>query len=221
MKYKLLIFIIPVLISCEFSNKKDSFSGENYRKIGSEIITLKKDGANGLKEGSKAHKLNSKGIDLGLKENYLEAEILLKEALQEEPNNPTILNNIGLTFFHRGIYNTAIKHFNQSLKFSDSTSIMAATNLGLTYYHQMDYARALKIMNYSLSKQNGDNVEKLIVRLNRIMVNVELEDCDEIIKDRKAIEYLRYNNELGDYATYIEQVDEQITKLCTTSVKRK
>ncbi|MDX1470404.1 MAG: hypothetical protein R3213_02815 [Flavobacteriaceae bacterium] len=218
MKYKILIFIIPVLISCEFSNEKDSFSGENYKKIGNNIITFKEDDINGFKEGSKAHVLNSKGIDLGLEENYQEAEIVLKEALLEEPNNPTILNNIGLTYFYRGIYNTAIKYFNLSLKFSDSTSIMAATNLGLTYYHQMDYARALEIMNYSLSKQNGDNVEKLTVRLNRIMVNVELEDCDEIIKDLKAIEYLRNNNELGDYATYIGEVDGQLTKLCTTSV---
>ena len=220
MKYKILIFLIPILISCEFSNKKDNISGENYKKVGNNIITSKEETAYGIKEDSKAQVLNSKGIDLGLQEKYQEAEIVLKKALLEAPNNPTILNNIGLTYFNRGIYNTAIKYFNQSLKFSDSSSIMAATNLGLTYYNQMDYARALEIMNYSLSKQNGDNVEKLTVRLNRIMVNVELEDCDEINKDLKAIEYLRKNNELGDYAAYIDKVDSKITKLCTTTVHR-
>ena len=220
MKYKFLIIIIPLLISCELSNKKNSLSEENYEKVGSDIITSKKDETFGLKEGSKAHILNRKGIDLGLSENYKEAESILKKALIEEPGNPNILNNIGLTYYHRGIYNTAINYFNQSLKFSDSTSVMAAINLGLTYYHQMDYARALEIMDYSLSKQDCDNVEKLSIRLNRIKVNVELEDCDEILKDLKAIEYLRKNNELGDYAVYIDEVDDQLTKLCTTTVNR-
>ncbi|TQI71249.1 Flp pilus assembly protein TadD [Gramella sp. Hel_I_59] len=220
MKYKLLIIIFPLFLGCEFSNNKNSFSGENYQKSGNDIISFKKDNEFGFKEGSKVQKLNSKGVDLGIKKKYQEAEKVLKKALLEEPKNPIILNNIGLTYYNRGIYNTAIKYFNQSLMFSDSTSIMAATNLGLTYYDQMDYARALEIMNFSLSKQNGDNVEKLTVRLNRIMVNIELEDCDEIFADRKAIEYLRHNNELGDYAAYLEEVDEQLFKLCTTTVHR-
>ena len=132
-----------------------------------------------------------------------------------------LLNNIGLTYYSRGIYNTAIDYFSQALKISDSTSVMAATNLGLTYYQQMDYARAMKIMNFTLTKQKTDNAEKLLVRLNRLMVNLELEDCQEIKADRALIEYLRFNNEAGDYPNQIEEFDNQIAKLCTTSVHRK
>lgn len=222
MKYKyLIIIIIPFFFSCEFSIKKEKSSEKKYRKIKNELISIKKDDPFGLKEGSKAYDLNSKGIKLGINQKYEEAEKIFKKALLEEPSNPMLLNNIGLTYYSRGIYNTAIDYFSQALKISDSTSVMAATNLGLTYYQQMDYARAMKIMNFTLTKQKTDNAEKLLVRLNRLMVNLELEDCQEIKADRALIEYLRFNNEAGDYPNQIEEFDNQIAKLCTTSVHRK
>jgi hypothetical protein len=100
-------------------------------------------------------------------------------------------------------------------------NLMAATNLGLTYYHQMDYNRALKVLNFSISKLDNDNTLMYVARLNRLMVNIELKDCQEIAKDRKAIQYLRYNNQVGDYSERIKEFDSQIAKLCTTSVKHK
>jgi len=170
MKHKYLFIIIPLFISCEFSTKNyESNSDKKYQKIGTEVVDSGIGDTLALKKGSKAHKLNTKGIKLGIKHEYIEAEKIFNKALLEHPNNPTILNNIGLTFYHRGIYNTAIKYFNQALAISDSTSVMSASNLGLTYYHQMDYARALNIMDFSLSEQKLDNTEELLVRLNRLI----------------------------------------------------
>lgn len=220
MKKKYLIILIPIILSCDFSGKKKNYEVVKYPKVGSEVIDNKV-GKFGLKEGSKAEILNSKGVDLGMDHKYLEAENIFKKALLEKPNNPIILNNIGLTYYYRGIYNTAIAYFKKALKQSDSTSVMATINLGLTYYHQMDYGRAMKIMNFTLSKQNPDNTEKLLVRLNRLMVNIELEDCNEITTDRQAIEYLRFHNEVGDYPGQIEKFDKQIAKLCPTAVHPK
>lgn len=199
------------LISCNFSTSSDKkYNDEKeYEKFGLDIISK-----NEYFASQKAKNLSKKGVNLGLEGKYEEAEKILKKALKEEPNNPVILNNIGLTYYKRGVYNEAIKFYKHALKVSDSTSLMAAMNLGLTYYEQMDYARALNIMNFTLEKSKNDNTRKLITLLHRLMVNIELEDCNEINKDRKMVEYLRYNNQLGDFKERIDRIDQEVGKLC-------
>ncbi len=208
MKLSYFAFLIVLLSSCNFSNESNN-EEKQYEIYGDDIVSL-----NEYFASKNASKLSRKGVDLGLKKKYDEAEKVFRKALDEEPNNPIILNNIGLTFYNRGIYNEAIKYFTRALKVSDSTSLLAATNLGLTYYEQMDYARALKIMSFTLNQSKNDNTRKLIVRIHRVMVNIELENCNEIEKDRKVIEYLRYNNQLGDFKEKIEQLDIIVKKLC-------
>lgn len=217
MSGKYIVFLVPFLLSCQFSVNDDQTNKEKkYRKVESEVV-----GSNTVIQSSKAHKLSRKGVQLSLEGKYEEAEEVFRKALAEEPDHPTLLSNIGLTYYQRDLLNPAIEYFNRALEVSDSTNIMAATNLGLTYYHQMDYGRALEIMDYTLSRPDIDNTEKFIVRLNRLMVDIELENCEEIEKDREAIEYLRKNNKVGDYKEIISEFDEQITELCTTSVNKK
>jgi tetratricopeptide (TPR) repeat protein len=215
MKNKILILSFLILNSCNFASKSERQSDEKlYERQGEEdIVSL-----NEYFATDEASQLSRKGVDLGLEGKYEIAEKMFLKALKIEPKNPIILNNIGLTYFERGEYNKAIKYYNKSLTASDSTSLLAATNLGLTYYHQMDYARALKILNYTLENSQTDKTRQFVVRLHRLMVNIELEDCKEIKQDREAIEKLRYNNQVGDYKTKISQFDKRISKLCTTTV---
>lgn len=208
--------------NCKYSTQDSIVESDSidttkaYKRIDDDIVLY-----NEVFESDKANQLNRKGINLGIEGDNEKAEIILKEALKEEPNNPTILNNLGLTHFNRGEYNKAIAYYTQSLKVSDSTNLLAAMNLGLTYYEQMDYARALKIIDFTIKKSENDNTTKFIVYIHRLMVNLELEDCSEIQNDRKTIQKLRHNNEVGDFTEKIEMIDKMISKLCTTSVAGK
>ena len=211
MKYIISVLVLIFLCGCNFSDKQNSKKDKKiYERKGEDDIIS----TNEFFASENANKLSREGVSLGLEGKYEEAEKIFEKALKAEPNNPVILNNIGLTYYNRGIYNEAIKYYNHSLEVSDSTSLMAAVNLGLTYYQQMDYTRALKIMNFTLQKSENDNTINLTTRLHRLMVNIELENCDEIEKDRKAIEYLRYNNQVGDFKEKIAQIDKEVNKLC-------
>ena len=214
---KIIYLILILLSSCNFSYTSNEKSDEKiYERKGEEDIVS----INEFFASDQASQLSRKGVDFSLEGDYKKAEEVLLEALEKEPDNPVILNNLGLTFYKRGHYNVAIKYYNQALKVSDSTSLMAATNLGLTYYQQMDYARALNILNYTLQRSQEDKTRQFIVRLHRLMVNIELEDCLEILKDRKIIETLRYDNQIGDYKKKINKLDNRISKLCTTTAHR-
>ncbi len=216
MNVKWFFPFLLLLFSCNFSADTDRKSDKQkeYEKFGYDVVTN-----NEFFASQKAENLTKKGVDLGLEGKYEEAEKIFQKALKEEPENPVILNNIGLSLYNRELFNEAIVFYEKALEVSDSTSLMAASNLGLTYYQQMDYGRALKILNFVLEKSKNDNSAKLIARLHRLLVNIELEDCNEIRKDRKAIENLRYNNQLGDFTEEIEQLDKEIKELCTTLYK--
>ena len=210
MKNIIYVLVLTFLCGCNFSerfNAKETIY--ELKNEGNDIVST-----NEFFASDNANNLTKKGVSLGLEGKNEEAEKYFREALQREPDNPVILNNLGLTYSNRGIYNEAIKYFKLALQKSNFKSLMAAANLGLTYYQQMDYARALKVMDFTLNNAGNDNTMKLTTRIHRIMVNLELEDCKEIEKDRKAVEYLRYNNSAGDLKHKIAELDKEINKLC-------
>ena len=206
--------LLLLLVSCNLStsNNDKSDQQKEYKRFGYDIVS-----ENEFFASQKAEKLSREGVDLGLEGKYEEAERIFQKALKVEPRNPVILNNIGLTLYHRELLNEAIVYFKKALEVSDSTSIMAASNLGLTYYQQMDYARSLKILDFALEKSENDKSAKLIARLHRLLVNIELKDCDQIREDRIAIEKLRYDNPIGDFKEKLRQLDKKIEELCATT----
>jgi len=53
-----------------------------------------------------------------------------------EPDNPTILSNLGLNRHLAKDYQKAIALYQKAYQISDATYHMAAINLGLTYYYK-------------------------------------------------------------------------------------
>ena len=90
-KFNLFIILFLVLISCK--NEKKSHGNNSNLKNDKGNIDLYI--GNEKFESKEADKFNSEGIEFVKKSEYKKAEIMFLKALENEPNNPTILNNLG------------------------------------------------------------------------------------------------------------------------------
>lgn len=82
------------------------------------------------------------------KANYAEALKLFKDALEEDKNNPHILNNIGLCNIYLEDYNNAERAFLEALAI-DNKIVQIYINLADLYYRQHEMLKAIEIL------QNG------------------------------------------------------------------
>ena len=76
-------------------------------------------------------------------ENFSEAERFLNVAKQMEPNNPDVLNNLGLLALAKGDFSLSEYYFNEAINFG---SREAEDNLPILYLKHGDYEKALDLL---------------------------------------------------------------------------
>ena len=103
-------------------------------------------------ETKKSEKFNSEGVELAKKNEFNKAEIKFLKALKIEPNNPTILNNLGNIKKFKNEYEESINYYEKSLIVSDSLYFNSALNLGIVFYKIKNYNKSLKLLEYVISK---------------------------------------------------------------------
>ncbi|MBQ0788579.1 MAG: tetratricopeptide repeat protein, partial [Oceanihabitans sp.] len=164
--FKLLFFFLLIIF---FSRCKDARQNPNN-------IPPSKT-ANGFSfETQEAENINDDAIEFSKKGKYKKAEQTFLRALQIEPNNVTILSNLGLNLSLVGDYYGAINYYQKSYKLSDSTHHIAAINLGLAYYNIESYKKGVDITTFVI--HNATNKPFLAsAYVNRAFNYIKMNNC--------------------------------------------
>lgn len=112
---------MTIMTSCASSKKKDG------------MITMSK----------KARLYYDQGTQELADKEYTVALNHLQLAIQNEPNNTHILNNLGMAYYFKGATGTAIKYLTKSLKV-DNKNTPARMNLATIYMKNKQYEKAEK-----------------------------------------------------------------------------
>ena len=188
MKFNLFIILFLVLTSCK--NEKKSEGNNNLKKDKGNIDLYI---ANEKFESKEADKFNSEGIELGKRSEYKKAEIMFLKALENEPNNPTILNNLGNVKKFQNEYAESIKYYEKSLLASDSLYLNSALNIGIVTYKIKNYDKSLKLLEYVISESNNLKLIE-IAYYNLVLVHLAQNECDKAKTELKKSEQILENN---------------------------
>lgn len=129
-------------------------------------------------KNQRASELNIEGMNFIKNGEYLNAEKKFIEALKQEPDNPTILNNLGNLTKNFGDSTKALEFYKKSIILSDSTYFNALYNLGLTYCNMNRFRESEEVLKYILKNFNNENQ---LSATNFVLTNVylALEDCNK------------------------------------------
>jgi tetratricopeptide (TPR) repeat protein len=185
MKFYLFVILFSALISCKSEN--NSKEKDNLESNIDLYITGEKF------ETKKADKLNLEGIELSKKSEYKKAEIMFLKALENEPNNPTILNNLGNVKKFQNEYEESIKYYEKSLLASDSLYLNSALNIGIVTYKIKNYDKSLKLLEYVISESTNLKLIE-IAYYNLVLVHLALNECDKAKTELKNSEQILENN---------------------------
>lgn len=192
MKLKHLVFLLFIVSSCKEKeypkNSSISISGQKFENV-------------------KAQELNDLGIEKAKDEKYDSAEKLFFEALKIEPENPTILSNIGLCYQSKEMYGKAIEYLEKSLVVSDSTYLISGVNLGNLYYQNEDYGKGINILNFVI-ENTDDNGLLIIAHINRGFNYYGKQDCKKAKSDLKFAKSLSSNHK--DVKFQIDRLESRI-----------
>lgn len=159
----------------------------------------------------KSDSLNAMGLKAARNGDIDRARTYFQQALKIEPNNPSIINNIGLLQFNIGNLDSAAYYCELSLLQSDSTYINAASNLGLIYFRRQDYDKCITIAEY-IEHNSHDGFLIGIAKLNQAMALNEQSRCLEA-----RVAFQKANSLLLDHDGTRKQVQavEQAVSNCT------
>lgn len=94
-------------------------------------------------KGATAAELEKRGDELRAQKAYLDALDYFHAALAKSPDNPQVMNKIGIVEIFLQRYHEATKNFEQALK-KDRKFAEAYNNLGVVDYERKKYSAALK-----------------------------------------------------------------------------
>jgi tetratricopeptide (TPR) repeat protein len=188
MKFYLFVILFSILTSCKSEN--NSKEKENLKSNKGNIDLY----ISGEKfETKKADKLNSEGIEFSKKSEHKKAEKIFLNALKIEPNNPTILNNLGNVKKAQNDYIESIKYYEKSLLVSDSLYLKSALNIGIVSYKTENYNKSLKLLKYVISKSNNLKLTE-IAYYNLVLVYIKQNKCEKAKTELKKAEKIFENN---------------------------
>jgi tetratricopeptide (TPR) repeat protein len=188
MKFNLFVILFLLLISCKTEKKseentiikRDNKNIDLY--IGNEKFESKESG-----------KLNLEGVELAKKSEFKKAEIKLLKALGNEPNNPTILNNLGNVKKYQNEYEESIIYYEKSLLASDSLYLNSALNIGIVTYKIKNYDKSLKLLEYVISESNNLKLIE-IAYYNLVLIHLAQNECNKAKTELKKSEQILENN---------------------------
>ena len=168
MTRKFLYFLIIIFVACKSEKKSED---KNSLTLSTENF-----------ETEKAEELNEIGIEKAKSGNYDSAEKLFLEALDLEPQNPTIITNLGLNQQVQNNYDKAMKYYEKALFVSDSTYHIASVNLGKLYYQTKKYEKGIKILTFVINKSRNEKTIS-VAHFNRIYSEIALGKCKKASDD--------------------------------------
>ena len=193
-----IIFIC--FFGCFFSCKKDHNPSEAH----AHQITITSDW---IIKSDEALDWNSKGIELSKSGDYIQARKMFLKANSIEPNNPVILNNLGLNRSSVKEFDQAIEFFKKAYIKSDSTYHLAGVNLSLTYYRKGDYNNGIKTSNHII-RNATDKSLLAMARVHRAFNFAGNKECDKAKADLK---YFRINfSSIPNAEEHIEDIEYKI-----------
>lgn len=183
MRKYLVLALVLSLVGCNDSKPENRIilSGLYFESKEAEAIT---------KEGVR---LSTSGdVEAGLEKYF--------EALEIEPNNTTILGNIGLSKMILLEYRSAEDYFQKALILSDSTDAIAAINMGLMYYELEKYDKGIAILDHIIEVEDDPLALEAAI-INRLFNLIENGDCERAIRDLNYV-----NQHLEEYPNSVPNI---------------
>ena len=173
-KYGCIVFLLIIACACLDAGSKSSRHDRSITIPGSVFETRE------------AEEFNDEGIAQSKKGKFETGKQLFLKALKIEPNNPTVLANLGLNRYMVYDYKNAIDHYQKSYEMSDSTYHIAAVNMGLTYYYDKQFEKGIEITTYVI-----DNAEDEFIlttaRVHRGLNYFGKQECNNLNMDIQFI----------------------------------
>jgi tetratricopeptide (TPR) repeat protein len=149
-------------------------------------------------------KLNNIGIQHIKKNEYKKAEQYFIKAYRLEPQNPTVLNNLGNVYQEIGTHKMALEYYEEALRNSDSTYLKAASNMGGSYRSRKEFDKSEQILNYVISRTENE-FEKTVAKYTLVKVYNDQSKCEKARELYLKIEpYLDKYSELKENREKIE-----------------
>jgi len=163
----------------------------------------------------KAEALNDKAVDYGKKGFSEKANEILLEALKIEPDNATILSNLGLVNSHLKNHDKSILYYQQSLIISDSTYLSAGTNLSLEYYNIGEYQKGIEIADFVL-KNTQNKYEEIGARIHKSFSLISKSECEKAKIELKIIK--SYLNKIDNLDFQVEIIENKLKNCVQQSI---
>lgn len=157
-------------------------------------------------ESPVANKLNSSALDDLKSGNLLKAKKLFLKALKIEPNNPVLLNNIGLVERDLGNINASIEYFKKSFSASEYSYIQAVANLAMTFYQIENYKEAIATAQFVLDR----NPNKITYMSTLLTLSLSYAESGECSLAEAALQELKQKIEHDEFKLQIEQLEVKI-----------
>lgn len=202
LKIALLFIFLLSFTNCEkIVEKKKDVNSKQHKTISGSYF-----------ENEEANILNSKGVEFSREGYFRKGREAFLEANKLEPNNPTILSNLGLNSFMLRNYDIAIEYYQRAYEISDSTYHVAAINLGVTYYYKEEFDKGIEITDYVIN--NTDDVSVLSsAYVHRALNYIGKDECKNAKSDLKYIKNHYGKVENMDY--HIKDLTDKL-KACIT-----
>ena len=200
MSAKYLFLLVLIVTACKenpYSEKNSSISisGQKFEK-------------------QEALELNNLGVKKAKEGDHYSAKDKFFKALELEPNNPTILSNIGLYYQNQEMNKKAIEYHQKALLVSDSTYLISGVNLGHVYYQVGQYSKAIDILDFVI-KEGKEKRLLITAHINRGFNYVRNGEC---IKAKSDLNYAKINKPEDDKMIFqINRLEQKINQMCTTA----
>src|SRR5690554_4451528 len=199
MRFFILLLLMFVIYGCD--KPKTSQNGEKFEIIKGDKKLDIFSGVYSFKN-KEANRLNEEGLTFIRKDDYDKAEIKFIEAYRLEPDNSTILNNLGNIYQKKGTHRMAMEYYTESYNLSDSTYFPAAFNIGITYNYMGEYDKSLRVLEYIIS-QTKNKEKQTIVKYEIANVMIKQNKCSEA----KSL-YESIKDDLNNYPEYKDDTDK-------------
>ncbi|ULC58597.1 hypothetical protein MBM09_11775 [Flaviramulus sp. BrNp1-15] len=196
-KHYLILPFFLLVISCLNNKSSDETIEVNFSQK-----TIK----NQIFKNPEANKTNSIAVEFAKKGENIKAENIFHEALEIEPDNYTIMSNIGLNSLALKKYDKSIEFLKKSITASDSTYFIASSNLGLVYYKTSEYEKSIKILDFVI--KNCDDKEIILASyINQAFSYLSIGNCTEAKNNLILIKKIEF-----EYNADVEYVEEKLKK---------
>ncbi len=167
----------------------------------------------------------SKALEFFKAQKYEECIEAFKKVLEQDNNNPNVLNNIGLCYAKLAKDDLAIEYFIKTLSFNPK-SVQTYINLADVYFKNKNIIDAINLL------ENGVTLMPKEIALKHYLSRFYLEDCRYDLAMDQLFEILEIDPdnldaywdlgniqyEMGDYASAVDNYENVLDKIQDNAV---